>query len=164
MVLHQGNLRLSIPRSPGSGRLRSEPERKGGAGRYQREESAARVAFEGELCQHAAAEAERRRSLAERRAAYDHAASAAVRAAQDHNTGVDAFEREFLERDPEAVAEFCTPVLDSSIYPEGFARRTRAPYRPDPQQARHPPLAPVIMLHAQQHDARPAWRRSTLTR
>ena len=47
MVLHQGSLRLSIPRSPGSGRLRSEPERKGGAGRYQREESAARVAFEG---------------------------------------------------------------------------------------------------------------------
>jgi hypothetical protein len=64
------------------------------------------VAFEGELCQHAAAEAERRQSLAERRAAYDHAASAAVRAAQEHSTGVDAFEQEFLERDPEAVAEF----------------------------------------------------------
>jgi restriction system protein len=81
-----------------------------------------------------AAEAERRRRLAESRAAYDQAASAAVRAAQDHNAGVDAFERDFLERDPEAVAEFCTLVLDSSVYPEGFARRTRALYRPDPRE------------------------------
>jgi restriction system protein len=64
----------------------------------------------------------------------DQAASAAVRAAQDHHAGVDAFERDFLERDPEAVAEFCTLVLDSSVYPEGFAHRTRALYRPDPRE------------------------------
>jgi len=72
----------------------------GGAARYQREEAAARAAFETELGRHASAEAERRRRLAERRAAYDQAASAAVRAAQDHNAGVDAFERDFLQRDP----------------------------------------------------------------
>ena len=53
---------------------------------------------------------------------------------QDHNAGVDAFERDFLERDPAAVAEFCTLVLDSSVYPEGFAHRTRALYRPDPRE------------------------------
>jgi restriction system protein len=47
---------------------------------------------------------------------------------------VDAFERDFLERDPEAVAEFCTLVLDSSVYPEGFAHQTRALYRPDPRE------------------------------
>ena len=106
----------------------------GGAARYQREEAAARAAFEAELGRHASAEAERRRRLAERRAAYDQAASAVVRAAQDHNAGVDAFERDFLERDPEAVAEFCTLVLDSSVYPEGFAHQTRALYRPDPRE------------------------------
>ena len=106
----------------------------GGAARHQREETAARAAFEAELGRHAAAEAERRHKLAERRAIYDQAAAAAVRAAQDHNAGVDAFERDFLERDPEAVAEFCTLVLDSSVYPEGFAHRTRALYRPDPRE------------------------------
>ena len=106
----------------------------GGAARYQREETVARTAFEAELGRHAAAEAERCRSLAERRAAYDQAASAAARAAQDHNEGVDAFERDFFERDPEAVAEFCTLVLDSSVYPEGFAHQTRALYRPDPRE------------------------------
>jgi restriction system protein len=106
----------------------------GGAARHQREETAARAAFETELGRHAAAEAERRHKLAERRATYDQAASAAVRAAQDHNAGVDAFEEDFLEREPEAVAEFCTLVLDSSVYPEGFAHRTRALYRPDPRE------------------------------
>jgi len=106
----------------------------GGAARHQREQTAARAAFEAEVGRHAVAEAERRHRLAERRAAYDQAASATVRAAQDHNAGVDAFERDFLERDPEAVAEFCTLVLDSSVYPDGFARRTRALYRPDPRE------------------------------
>ena len=47
----------------------------GGAARYQREEAAARAAFEAELDRHASAEAERRRRLAERRAAYDQAGS-----------------------------------------------------------------------------------------
>jgi restriction system protein len=47
---------------------------------------------------------------------------------------VDAFERDFLERDPEVVAKFCTLVLDFSVYPEGFAHRTRALYRPDPRE------------------------------
>ena len=47
---------------------------------------------------------------------------------------MDAFEQDFLEREPEAVAEFCTLVLDSSVYPEGFAHRTRALYRPDPRE------------------------------
>jgi restriction system protein len=47
---------------------------------------------------------------------------------------VDAFERDSLARNPEVVAEFCTLVLDSSVYPEGFAHRTRALYRPDPPE------------------------------
>jgi restriction system protein len=47
---------------------------------------------------------------------------------------VDQFERGFRAGEPEAVAQFCTLVLDSSIYPEGFAHRTRALYRPDPME------------------------------
>jgi restriction system protein len=56
----------------------------GGVARYQRGETAARAVFEAELRRHAAAEAERRDKLAQRRVGYDQAASAAVRAAQDH--------------------------------------------------------------------------------
>lgn len=106
----------------------------GGSARHERQEAAARAAYEAELRKHATAEAERRGKLAERRAAYDRAAAAAVSAAQDHNAGVDQLERDFLAREPEAVAELCTLVLDSSLYPEGFAHRTRVLYRPEPRE------------------------------
>jgi restriction system protein len=106
----------------------------GGSARYERQETAARAAYQGELHQHATAEAERRRRLAERRAAYEQAKASEVKSVEDHNAGVDHFERDFLAREPEAVAEFCTLVLDSSLYPEGFAHRTRVLYRPDPRE------------------------------
>ena len=80
------------------------------------------------------ADAERRRHLAGLRAAYDQAAAESLGATQNHNASVDQFERDFLAREPEAVAEFCTLVLDSSAYPEGFAHRTRALYRPEPRE------------------------------
>jgi len=106
----------------------------GGAARYEREETAARAAFEAEQHRHAMADAERRRKLAGLRTAYDRGAAEALGATRNHNASVDQFERDFLARDPEAVAEFCTLVLDSSIYPEGFAHRTRALYRPEPRE------------------------------
>ena len=106
----------------------------GGASRYEREETAARAAFEAEQHRHAMADAERRHHLAGLRAAYDQAAATALAATQNHNASVDQFERDFLAHEPEAVAEFCTLVLDSSAYPEGFAHRTRALYRPEPRE------------------------------
>ena len=32
------------------------------------------------------------------------------------------------------MAGFCTLVLDSSVYPEGFVHRCRALYRPEPRE------------------------------
>jgi restriction system protein len=107
----------------------------GGTARRERQEAAAHAAYESERARHAAAEADRRRKLAQRRAAYDAAASAAASAAQAHNEGVDQLERDFLGREPEAVAEFCALALGSSVYPEGFALRTRVLYRPDPRKS-----------------------------
>lgn len=106
----------------------------GGASRYEREGAAARKAFETEQHRHAMADAERRRKLAELQGAYDRAAAAALGAIQDFNASVDRFQHDFLAREPEAVAEFCTLVLDSSDYPEGFTHRTRMLYRPDPME------------------------------
>jgi restriction system protein len=106
----------------------------GGGARYSREEAGARQAYEQERARHAAAESDRRRRLAERRRAYDRQAAAAARAVADHNAAVDQFEQDFRAAEPEAVAQFLTLVLDGSVYPEGFARRTRALYRPEPQE------------------------------
>jgi hypothetical protein len=32
-------------------------------------------------------------------------------------------------------AQFCTLVLDSSVYPDGFPHQTRALHRPEPREA-----------------------------
>jgi restriction system protein len=118
------------PRPPGAvGRMF------GGGARYAREEAAARQAFERECERHAAAESDRRRQLAQMRRDYDRKAAEAAGAVAEHNSGVDEFEREFRAAEPEAVAQFLTLVLDGSIYPEGFAHRTRALYRPEPREA-----------------------------
>ena len=117
------------PRPPGAvGRMF------GGGARYAREEAAASEAYKQECARHAAAESDRRRQLAERRRAYDRQAAEAAEVAVEHNAGVDQFEQEFRAAEPEAVAQLFTLVLDASIYPDGFAHRTRALYRPEPQE------------------------------
>jgi restriction system protein len=106
----------------------------GGSARYAREEAAAREAYAQECARHAAAESERCRQLAERRRAYDRQAAEAAKAVAEHNAEVDQFEREFRAAEPEAVAQFLTLALDASVYPEGFAHRTRALYRPESRE------------------------------
>ena len=107
----------------------------GGGGRFERQTGSARAAYARAVEQHTAAEADRRRQLAEQRAAYDAAAAAFAADVAEHNAGIDQFQRDCRAGDPEAVAEFCTLVLDSSAYPEGFPHQTRAVYRPDPREA-----------------------------
>lgn len=106
----------------------------GGSGRHEKLEAAARADYEQACDQQAAAEVDRRQRLAERHGEYDRQAAAAADAAITHNAEVDQFERDFRRGEPEAVAQFCTMALDSSVYPEGFAHRTRALYRPDPKE------------------------------
>jgi restriction system protein len=107
----------------------------GGEGRFERQTDSARAAYARAVEQHTAADADRRRQLAEQRAAYDVAAAAFAADVAEHNAGIDQFQRDCRAGDPEAVAEFCTLVLDSSVYPEGFPHQTRAVYRPDPREA-----------------------------
>jgi restriction system protein len=106
----------------------------GGSGRYERQEATARAAYEEARTQHAAYEADRRRRLAARRGEYDRQAAVAAEAVAAHNAEVDQFERDFRSGEPEAVAQFCTLALDASVYPEGFAHRTRVLYRPEPKE------------------------------
>ena len=103
----------------------------GGTGRLERQLDSARTAYAQAAGQHTAAEAGHCRQLAAQRAAYDAAAAAFAAAAAEHNAGIDQFQRDCRAADPEAVAEFCTLVMDSSLYPEGFPHHTRAVYRPD---------------------------------
>ena len=107
----------------------------GGADRFERQVDSARADYAVAVERHSAAEAGRRQQLAGQRAAYDAGAAAFAAAVAEHNFGVDLFQRECRAGDPDAVARFCTLVLDSSVYPEGFPYQTRTVYRPDPREA-----------------------------
>jgi len=106
----------------------------GGSGRQERQEALARTAFDQVSAQHADTEADRQRRLAKRRREYNRQATAATDAAATHNAEIDQFEHDFRTCESEAVAQFCTLVLDSSAYPEGFPHRTRVLYRPEPKE------------------------------
>jgi restriction system protein len=107
----------------------------GGAGRLEKQLASARADYARAVERYTAAEASRQRQLAEQRTAHDAAAAAFTAAAAEHNAGIDQFQRDCRAGDPEAVAQFCTLVLDSSEYPEGFPHQTRTVYRPDPKEA-----------------------------
>jgi restriction system protein len=107
----------------------------GGAGRLEKQLASARAAYVRAVEHYTAAEAGRQRQLAEQRAAHDAAAAAFAAAVTEHNAGIDQFRRDCQAGDPEAVAQFCTLVLDSSEYPEEFPHQTRTVYRPDPKEA-----------------------------
>ena len=106
-----------------------------GAARLEKQLVTARANYARAVEQYTAAEADRRRQLTEQRAAHDAAAAAFAAAVAEHNAGIDQFRRDCRAGDPEAVAQFCTLVLDSSEYPEGFPHQTRTVYRPDPKEA-----------------------------
>ena len=107
----------------------------GGAARFEQQADSARADYAQAIERYTAAEAERRRQLAGQRAAHDAGAAAFAAAVAEHNAGVDQFQRDCRAGDPDAVARFCTLVLDSSAYPEGFPHQTRTVYRPDPKEA-----------------------------
>jgi restriction system protein len=102
----------------------------GGAARHEQLLDAARADYAQAVERHSVAEAARREQLAARRAAFDADAATLARAIAEHNAGVDQFQRDCWAADPEAVAQFCTLVLDSSAYPDGFTHQTRSVYRP----------------------------------
>jgi restriction system protein len=106
----------------------------GGSARFEREQAAARDAFERELARQRAAEADRQKQLADLRVSYDQQSADIAKAVLAHNAEMDQFELDFCAGEPEAVAQFFTLVLDASAYPEGFPHRTRALYRPEPKE------------------------------
>ncbi len=114
-----------VPEEPsGRGRLF------GGAARHEQQLDTARADYAQAVERYTAAEAERRQQLAGQRAAYDAAAATFAAAIAERDADVDQFQRDCWAADPEAVAQFCTLVLDSSAYPDGFPHRTRTGYRP----------------------------------
>ncbi len=102
----------------------------GGRSRYDREVAAATERFEEARRAHREAEQGRLRELDEAREAYD----ARCAELEQEALTVDAFEREFHARVPEAVEEYFHMVLGQSVYPEDLPEGYRVAYRPEPRE------------------------------
>jgi restriction system protein len=102
--------------------------------RYERELEVAHQEHERRRSQHAQAEADRQRRLADLRVAHEGRVKEAADQVRRHTAEVDQFERNFYAGDPEAVAQYFTLVLDAVTYPEGFPHRSRILYRPEPKE------------------------------
>jgi hypothetical protein len=100
----------------------------GGSARFEREQAAARDAFERELAKHRAAEADRQKRLAEFRASYDQQAADAAKAVMAHNAAIDQFEQDFCAGEPEMEDKHATKgimVTTSWVTKDGHAFATR---------------------------------------
>jgi restriction system protein len=106
----------------------------GGSARYEQQLDSARADYAQAVERYNAAEADRRRQFTRERAAYDSAVARFTSVVTAHNAGVDQFQRDCWAGDPDAVAQFCTLVLDSAVYPDGFPHQTRTVYRPDQKE------------------------------
>lgn len=106
----------------------------GAASRSNKQLDSARAVYAEAVERYTAAEADRQQRLAGQRAAYDAGAAAFAATVAEHNAGVEQFQRDCRAGDPDAVAMFCTLVLDSSVYPEGFPHQTRTVYRPQQKE------------------------------
>ncbi len=104
----------------------------GGRRAYEDALDRARGKFEEQKKAHSLGETERLRKLEELRGEHARRIEESENIAREHNVTIDEFERDFENRDQEAVARYFTLVLDRVAWPEGFPRKFRLAYRPDP--------------------------------
>lgn len=97
----------------GLGRLR-------GQARHRQQLAAARQAYERDLAAHERLEADRRVRFAEARRRHATELARARREVERHNRAVDEFTARLAERDPDAVADLLTMVLDRVPLPSEF--------------------------------------------
>lgn len=90
--------------------------------RHRAQLAAAQREFERDRDAHERAEADRRARFAEARRAHAAALAEARREVDRHNAEVDQFAAELVDRDPDAVAELLTMVLDRLPLPDYFPR------------------------------------------
>lgn len=69
--------------------------------------------------------------VASAKAKHTAAEEARKREAEQRTASVDAWEQGVLEREPEAVVQYLSHILDSSEYPEEFDERYRMAYSPE---------------------------------
>ena len=106
-----------------------------GKSKYEQEFEQGRMGFERAVQEHAARERQRTATLAQARAQWQAAVDAANTEAHRQHTEIDAFEAEYRRGVQDAVAAYCSMVLEASQYPSGFPQEFRLAYVPESRQA-----------------------------
>ena len=105
-----------------------------GKSKYEQALEEGRVRYEGAVRDHAAREQQRTAALAKTRAEWRAAADAAEAEAQEQHAEIDAFEADYRHGVQDAIAAYCSMVLEASQYPKGFPQRFKLAYVPESRQ------------------------------
>jgi restriction system protein len=105
-----------------------------GKSKYEQAFEEGRVRYERAVQEHGAREYQRTAALAKARAEWQAAVDAANAEAQQQHAEIDAFEADYRRGVQDAVAAYCSMVLEASQYPEGFPQQFRLAYVPDSRQ------------------------------
>jgi restriction system protein len=103
--------------------------------RYEQAFEEGRVRYEGAVQEHAARERQQTLALERSRAEWRAAAEAANAEARRQHAEVDAFEADYRRGVQDAVAAYCSMVLEASQYPKSFPQQFKLAYVPGSRQA-----------------------------
>ena len=105
-----------------------------GKTKYDQAFEEGRVRYERAVQEHSAREQQRTAALAKARAEWQAAADAAKADAQKQHSEIDAFEADYRRGVQDAVAAYCSMVLEASQYPKGFPQQFKLAYVPESRQ------------------------------
>jgi restriction system protein len=106
-----------------------------GKAKYEQAFEEGRARYEQAVHEHSAREQQRLAALGRARAEWQAAADAANAEAQKQHAEVDAFEADYRCGAQDAVAAYCSMVLEASRYPDGFPQGFKLAYVPESRQA-----------------------------
>jgi restriction system protein len=106
-----------------------------GKGKYEQAVTEGRAKYQQAAEEHRTREEHRSRALAKARAEWQAAVDAANAEARKQHEQIDAFEADYRRGDLDAVVSYCSMVLETSAYPDGFPQRFKLAYVPESRQA-----------------------------
>jgi restriction system protein len=105
-----------------------------GKGKYERASAEGRAKYEAAIQEHALREQRRAMALALARAEWQATVDTANAEAHRQHLEIDAFEAEYRRGVQDAVAAYCSMVLEASQYPGGFPQQFKLAYVPESRQ------------------------------
>jgi restriction system protein len=105
-----------------------------GKSKYEQAFEEGRVRYEKAVHEYAAREQQRTAALEKARAEWRAAADAANAETQKQHSEIDAFKADYRLGVQDAVAAYCSMILEASQYPKGFPQQFKLAYVPESRQ------------------------------